>query len=122
MDSAAREALKEAGLTGEFAIATACNPRGVVLAEAENRQRQHELESALTAPFTRVNACSPDRSHCEPSVAFAGLLNDALALARHWEQLAIFWWDGEKFWIHGALADAYPVPLPPPRKWEGACR
>ena len=36
----------------------------------------------------------------------------ALALARELEQVAIFWFDGSRFWILGAIVGADPVRLP----------
>jgi len=38
----------------------------------------------------------------------------ATSLAREFEQVAIFWFDGERFWIMGALAGGDPVMLPRP--------
>jgi hypothetical protein len=37
---------------------------------------------------------------------------DAIALARELEQVAIFWFDGERFWIVGALVETDPLMLP----------
>ena len=36
----------------------------------------------------------------------------AIALAREFEQVAIFWFDGKRFWIIGALMEADPLMLP----------
>jgi hypothetical protein len=36
----------------------------------------------------------------------------AIALARALEQVAIFWFDGKRFWIVGALMEADPLMLP----------
>jgi hypothetical protein len=38
--------------------------------------------------------------------------SDAAALARELEQLALYWFDGEAFWIDGALATKAPQRLP----------
>ncbi len=37
---------------------------------------------------------------------------EAIALARELEQVAIFWFDGERFWIVGALVETDPLMLP----------
>jgi hypothetical protein len=66
-----------------------------------------ELEAELTSSgddFVRVDACSPDKSHCECSVAIKGDPERALDLARRWNQIAIFWWDGNQFWLKGAIS------------------
>ena len=36
-----------------------------------------------------------------------GDMRRALDIARRWEQIAIFWWDGSKFWIQGAITDGH---------------
>ena len=36
----------------------------------------------------------------------------ALDFAREMEQVAIFWFDGRRFWILGALAETEPLVLP----------
>jgi hypothetical protein len=36
----------------------------------------------------------------------------AIELARELEQVAIFWFDGKRFWILGALLDTDPIELP----------
>jgi hypothetical protein len=37
---------------------------------------------------------------------------DAIALAKELEQIAIFWFDGGRFWILGALVEADAMMLP----------
>jgi hypothetical protein len=37
---------------------------------------------------------------------------EALELAREMEQVAIFWFDGKRFWILGAIVEADPLMLP----------
>ena len=59
-----------------------------------------------------VDACSPDRSHCECSVAVIMEQKRAIDLARELEQVAIFWFDGKQFWILGAIVEAEPLMLP----------
>ena len=112
---AALSTLTTVGLGGPFAIITAFDPRGQNLSAAENEERRRALDRKLSASghkFALVDCCSPDRSHCECSVAVAMRQEDAIALAKALEQVAIFWFDGERFWILGALVDTDPMMLP----------
>jgi len=112
---ALRGGLAALGLDREFAVLTAFNPRGVDVSEAENNRRMKELEAELTSSgdsFVRVDACSPDRSHCECSVALSAEFDRAIDIAKRWEQVAIFWFDGQSFWIYGAIESIEPVRLP----------
>lgn len=112
---AVRKGLAAAGLDGEFAVLTAFNPRGKDLAEDENDARMKELEAELESSgdsFVRVDACSPDRSHCECSVAMKTRFERAIDIAKRWEQIAIFWWDGNSFFIYGAIENIEPIKLP----------
>jgi hypothetical protein len=108
-------ALKAAGLDQPFAILTAFDPRGENLSRAENEKRKHELDERLRANgyrFVHVDCCSPDRSHCECSVAVIMPQDQAIDLARELEQVAIFWFDGSRFWIIGALVETDALMLP----------
>jgi hypothetical protein len=107
--------LKAAGLGRPFAIMTAFDPRGENLSPAENKKRKHELDERLRSSgyrFAQVGCCSSDRSHCECSVAVVMPQQEAVDLARELEQVAIFWFDGNRFWILGALAETDPLMLP----------
>jgi len=111
---AIRRGLAALGLN-QFAVLTAFNPRGVDIGEDENNRRMKELEAELTSSgdsFVRVDACSPDRSHCECSVALSAEFDRAIDIAKRWEQIAIFWFDGQSFWIYGAIEPIEPVRLP----------
>lgn len=110
-------ALEAIGLPGPFAVVTAHDPRGRDEDADVNERRAERLDErllALGADFLHVDACSPDGSHCEASVAALIEREQATVLAREFEQVAIFWFDGEKFWIMGALAGGDPVMLPRP--------
>jgi hypothetical protein len=110
-------AMGRIGFGGPFAVLTAHDPRGEDESAEVNDRRAAELDARLSsagARFVHVDACSPDGSHCETSVAAEITEDMAVRLAREFEQVAIFWFDGEKFWIVGALADADPVMLPRP--------
>ena len=111
---AIRRGLAALGLN-QFAVLTAFNPRGVDIGEDENNRRMKELEAELASSgdsFVRVDACSPDRSHCECSVALSAEFDRAIDIAKRWEQIAIFWFDGQSFWIYGAIEPIEPVRLP----------
>jgi hypothetical protein len=107
--------LAAVGFDQPFAVLTAFDPRGHDLSEAENEKRRRELDARLTKSgykFVSVDACSPDRTHCECSVAVVMPQEKAIALGRELEQVAIFWFDGKRFWIIGALMEADPLLLP----------
>jgi len=107
--------LEAIGFGVPFAVMTAFDPRGRDLAPGENEKRRVDLNNRLKKSgyrFVEVDACSPDRSHCECSVAVAMPQDEAVALAKELEQVAIFWFDGERFWIVGALVEADPLMLP----------
>jgi len=107
--------LAAAGFEQPFAVLTAFDPRGHDLSAAENEKRRRELAARLAKVgyrFVSVDACSPDRTHCESSVAVVMPQEKAIALAHELEQVAIFWFDGKRFWIIGALVEADPLMLP----------
>lgn len=113
-----REALSSlaaAGLGKPFAIMTAHDPYGEDLPPQANEQRGETLERRLSRgrlPFVVVDCCSPDRSHCERSVAVVMPQQEAVDLARELQQVAIFWFDGQRFWIIGAMVETDPLMLP----------
>jgi hypothetical protein len=110
-----REQFTALGLEQMFAVVTAQDPQGRTRTPRENRllamNLQRELRAAGT-PFVPLEACSPDHTHCEASVAISLPQDEAIALARRHEQLAIFWFDGSRFWIVPAAASAPATPLP----------
>jgi hypothetical protein len=110
--AATKKALAAKGLDRPFAILTSFNPRGVVLDAAENERRFAELEAELRSSgreYLVMDACAPDKAHCECSVAIKIDHAEAIRIAERWEQIAIFWWDLERFWIYGAIS-----PIDPP--------
>jgi Protein of unknown function (DUF3293) len=107
--------LAAAGFDQPFVVLTAFDPRGHDLSATENEKRRRKLDARLTKSgykFASVDACSPDRTHCECSVAVVMPQDKAISLARELEQVAIFWFDGRRFWILGALMESDPVMLP----------
>lgn len=109
------EQLTALGLERTFSIITAQDPGGKTQTHQENQllamKLQQELRAAGT-PFVPLEACSPDHTHCEASVALSLPQDEAIALARRHEQLAIFWFDGSRFWIIPATASTPATPLP----------
>jgi Protein of unknown function (DUF3293) len=107
--------LGNAGLGEPFAILTAYDPQGRNLSREENEKRKRSLDERLAASgysFVHVDCCSPDGAHCEESVAVPMPRDEAVELARELEQVAIFWFDGSRFWILGAVVDTDPLMLP----------
>lgn len=115
LSESALSGLKRIGLADPFAVLTAFDPRGADLSREENEKRRRELNDRLKSSgykYVEVDACSPDRTHCECSVAVVMPQADAIALGRQLQQVAIFWFDGERFWILGAYVEADPLMLP----------
>jgi hypothetical protein len=107
--------LRAAGFENPFAVITAFDPHGENLSREENEKRGRDLDQRLTAEgykFAHVDACSPDRSHCESSVAAVMPQEKAIDIARELGQVAIFWFDGKRFWILGLVAETDPLMLP----------
>ena len=103
------------GLTGPFAVITAYDPRGEDLPPGENERHAAQFEGELRSRavhFLHMDACSPDGEHCEASVAVKATYDSARQLAIDHGQVAFFWFDGERFWIAGALLETHPVALP----------
>jgi hypothetical protein len=120
-------ALADLGLGREFAVLSAENPRGEEPEDAspeeqdererENVRRVLRLEEALILArmrFRRVEASPPDGRHRERCVAVAVSRERAEGLARAQDQLALFWYDGERFWLWPAEVEAPPDALPAP--------
>ncbi|HWG33707.1 MAG TPA: DUF3293 domain-containing protein [Gemmatimonadaceae bacterium] len=102
VDRRVRAALREIGFEQPFGIITAQDPMGVPQLPAVNDARAASLlkvTAGLSVTQVRVDACSPDESHCERSIAIALDQRSAIDIARRYEQLAIFWFDGDAFWI-----------------------
>ncbi|HJP59027.1 MAG TPA: DUF3293 domain-containing protein [Gemmatimonadaceae bacterium] len=115
LSESALSGLKQIGLANPFAVLTAFDPRGADLSPEENEKRRRGLNDRLKRSgyrFVEVDACSPDRAHCERSVAVLMPQREAIDLAIELEQVAIFWFDGERFWILGAYVEADPLMLP----------
>ncbi len=108
--------LAELGLTGPFAILTACDPDGSPAPLETNRKRTRMLERDITAAGHRwipTDGVSPDGSHREAGVAVACGQDRALELGRGHGQLAIYWYDGRRFWLLPCDPRQRPIALPP---------
>jgi len=113
-----RAALAAHGLLGAFSVVTAQDPMGKTQPPEVNRELAAKLQAhvqSLGSPYTRVEACSPDRSHCEESIAIALARDEGVRLACEYDQLAIFWFDGDAFWIVPARSSKPAVRLAPER-------
>jgi hypothetical protein len=85
--------------------------------ERENIRRTLRLEERLARqgiPFRRVEGTAPDGSHRERCVAVAMSRRAAERLAETKEQVALFWYDGARFWLWPARVEAEPRALPAP--------
>ena len=126
LTSADRSRLATLGLSEPFAVLTAENPCGLNAEDAKNekqaefrdernRERMKKLRALLDKTGIRhvpVDGTSPDGSYCEHSVAVLVEREKAIGIARTFEQLAIFWYDGRDFWLYPAVLDESPLKLP----------
>src|SRR5215208_2852596 len=120
------EGLRRIGLSKPFAVLTAENPGGENVEDApserqaeaqveRNERRTSRLEAELArskVPFAVVDGVSPDGAYREHCLAAVLGQRDAVALAKRLDQLALFWFDGECFWLLPADADQSPTRLP----------
>lgn len=89
-----------------FAILTAFNPRSQPLSDNENYLRNERLAKAMTQAGLRywpMNGGALDGSWFEPGFAVAIASSDAVALAKTWEQNAIYWVENDTLWLLPAL-------------------
>lgn len=108
-------ALQVAGFEHAFGIVTAQDPMGVEQPPETNAMLVAKLEAdvaRLNAHHVEVDACSPDSSRCEQSMAIDLHLESAVSLASRYDQLAIFWFDGAAFWIVPARSPKSRLRLP----------
>ena len=109
-----------------FAVFTAENPAGENVEDApsegeEERREEHNarrrgrLEGELRSlgiAHLPVDGMAPDGDYRERCVAALLPREDAVALARRYGQLALFWFDGDRFWVLPGTAREEPRPLP----------
>ena len=107
--------LRGIGLGDAWAVVTAYNP-GRMLPDAENARRERQLWRAAErsgARFLRADGVNPDGTEREVGIAIAMERDRSIALAAEFGQSAIFWFDGEAFWLDPVLVGDKPVRLPP---------
>ena len=121
-----RRALAAIGLGAPFAVLTAENPHGEnaedaptageeAAREVSNERRMSRLERELAArgvTHRHVDGVAPDGSYRERCVAAVLPRDEAVELARRFGQLALFWFDGDRFWLMPAEAGGEPRALP----------
>ena len=109
-----------------FGVLTAENPAGDNAEDAptgreeerreeRNERRTSRLERELEereVRFLLVDGVSPDGEYRERCIAVPLPRDEAATLARRYAQLALFWFDGERFWLLPGLARKEPRPLP----------
>jgi uncharacterized protein DUF3293 len=102
VDGRVRSSLGRIGFERSFGIITAQDPMGVRQLPAVNDALAASLlqeVAGLSLARVCVDACSPDGSHCERSIAIALDEQSVIDIAYRYEQLAAFWFDGDAFWI-----------------------
>lgn len=111
----AMERLDEWGIPTPFAVITACNPVGGPPSAELDEERHGYLERTLTergASFREVTGLSPDGHHREVGFGVQLPRDEAIRLARVFDQFAIFWFDGEIFRIAWSDPSRRDVRLP----------
>lgn len=115
LDAQQRRALVALGPASSFGIVTAANPAGAPVASTSNERRYDTLRRHLAEHayvHRAATGSSPDGKHREQGFAVWLERDDVVAIARRFEQSAIFWFDGGAFWLVGALVDAKARQLP----------
>jgi hypothetical protein len=110
-----RRQLRSLGLGRRFGIVTAFNPRGEEFPVATNRRRLVRLERRLAAAglaYRPADGLSINRRHCERGFAVAADRRGVVALARAFDQLAVFWFDGSRFLLVWCDRPGRGLPLP----------
>lgn len=98
-----------------FAIVTPFNPGGAPAPTWKNWWRHFRMRAQLASralQFTPADGESLDGAHRERGFAVALSRGDAATLARSYAQLALYWFDGEAFWIDDVRTTRAPLRLP----------
>ena len=85
--------------------------------QRENVRRTLRLEELLarqSIAFRRVSSSAPDGSHRERCVAVALARAEAMRLAAERDQVALFWYDGDRFSLWPGALEEQPEPPPSP--------
>jgi hypothetical protein len=124
LDSEERRELAALELGPSFAVLTAEDPGGedadsaddLAERQRENTRRTLRFEELLTRQglaFRRVVGSASDGTHRERCVAVAVSREEAMRLAAERDQVALFWYDRERFWLWPGQVEEHPEPLPP---------
>lgn len=90
-------------LFSEFAIITGYNPNGELLNLQENKKLNKLLQQQINQyEFIEIVGASPDLTHQEPSFAINLELREAIGIAKHFQQNAIFWVTADEVFIVSA--------------------
>lgn len=117
LGEAERSGFGRLGLPGSFSIVTACNPLGRILEPEANRRLAAQLDAVVAWGWPgarRADGGSPDGRHVEPGWALPGSLDPGRAIAGRFLQRALFWYDGDRFFIVPVHPAGPAVALPPP--------
>ena len=129
LDPEDRRALAALELGPSFAVLTAEDPGGedagdsaddLAQRQRENVRRTLRFEEVLVREglaFRRVDGSAPDGSHRERCVAVALPRAEAARLAAERDQVALLWYDGERFRPWSERVDEQPeqaAPAPAP--------
>lgn len=115
LSGGSRRFLTELGLGATFAVITASNPNGRRAPAWRNQWRRLRIRARLASTnwyFIPADGESPDSSHREHGFAIVMSRSEAAALARSYGQLALYWFDGDAFWLDAALESSAPRRLP----------
>lgn len=115
VSDSSRVGFRKLGFERTFGVVSAHDPMGLRQQAAVNTGLGASLQAdvaELSAAQSPVDACSPDGSHREASIAIALDLQPLIDLAKRYDQLAIFWFDGDAFWIVPARSTDWKLRLP----------
>lgn len=111
-----RRGLAGLGLDRPFGVVTASNPLGIPLEKSVNQRLDRVLAGVVKTWYPEgvpAHGESPDGEHVECGFALPGTPEEARNLAARFFQKALFWYDGDRFFIMPVLAVAPPLALPP---------
>jgi hypothetical protein len=98
-----------------FAIVTPFDPGGAQASSWRNWWRHGRMRARLASRgvrFAPADGESLDGAHRERGFAVALSRGEAATLARSYGQLALYWFDGEAFWIDDVRTTRAPHRLP----------
>jgi hypothetical protein len=110
-----RGQLAAIGLGDGFCVITADNPNGRTQSDSQNAAAMHRLREAvvtLDADATPCDGTNPEQTHREQGLAARIDRARGIELGRAFEQIAIFHYDGDTFWLVPAMAEGPARQLP----------